>query len=124
VRAHICVEPRELLIAKFTSIINDLNKIDIKIKNEDQALLLLCSLSSSYKSFREAIYRCKSTVNVNEVKKYLLNKDKIDKKLMENLIVMILDKFSLQKRKVIIEVLRVIQNIRIWCATGVTKGAY
>jgi len=30
-------------------------------------------------------------------------------------------KFTFQKRKVIIEVSRVTQNIRIWCATGFTK---
>jgi len=43
----------------------------------------LCSLPSSYKSFREAIiYGAKSTIKVNEVKKHLLNKDKIDTHLM------------------------------------------
>jgi len=34
---------------------------------------------------------------------------------------MILGKFTFQKRKVIIEVPRVIQNTRIWCVTGVTR---
>ena len=49
------------------------------IEDEDRALLLLCYLPSSYKSFREAIiFVSKSTIKVNEVKKYLLNKDKID----------------------------------------------
>ena len=42
-------------IAEFSSIINDLDKIEIKIEDEDQALLLLCSLPSSYKTFRKAI---------------------------------------------------------------------
>ena len=70
-------------IAEFFSIINDLNKIEIKIENEDQALLLLCSLPSSYKSFRKAIiYSGKSTIKVNEVKEHLLNKDKINTQLM------------------------------------------
>ena len=64
---------------KIFSIINDLNKIEIKIEDEDQALLLLCSLPSSYKRFRETIiYGGKSTIKVNEVKEHLLNKDKID----------------------------------------------
>ena len=40
-------------IAKFSSIINDLDKIEVKIKDEDQAFLLLCFLPSSYKSFSE-----------------------------------------------------------------------
>ena len=36
-------------------------------------------LPYSYKSFREAIiYGGKSTINVNEVKEHLFNKDKID----------------------------------------------
>ena len=52
-------------IAEFFSIINDLNKIDVKIKDEDQVLLLLCSLPSSYKSFKEGIiYGGKSTIKV------------------------------------------------------------
>ena len=66
--------------AKFTSIISELDKIEVKIEDEDQTLLLLCLLPSSYKSFREAIiYGGKSTIKVNEVKEHLLNKDKIDK---------------------------------------------
>ena len=55
-------------VAEFFSIINDLDKIEVKIENENQALLLLCSLPSSYKSFREAItYGGKLTIKVNEV---------------------------------------------------------
>ena len=69
-------------IADFTSIINELDKIKIKIKYEDQVLLLMCSLPFSYKSFRKhIIYRCKSTIKVNEVKEHLLNIDKIGKQL-------------------------------------------
>ena len=67
-------------IVTFSSIINDLDKIEVKIEDEDQALLLLCSLSFSYKGFRKAIiiYGGKSTIKVNEVKEHLLNKDKTD----------------------------------------------
>ena len=69
-------------ITQFFSIINDLDKIEVKIEDENQALLLLCSLPSPYKSFREVIiYGGKSIIKVNEVKKHLLNKDKIDTKL-------------------------------------------
>ena len=69
-------------IAEFFSIINDLDKIEVKIEDENQELLLLCSLPSSYKSFREVIiYGGKSIIKVNEVKEHLLNKDKIDTQL-------------------------------------------
>ena len=65
-------------IVKFSSLINDLDKIEVKIEDEDQTPLLPCSLHSSYKSFREAIiYGDKSTIKVNEVKEHLLNKDKL-----------------------------------------------
>ena len=49
-------------IAEFFSIIIDLDKIEVKLEDEDQTLLLLCFLPSSYKSFKEAIiYGGKST---------------------------------------------------------------
>ena len=66
-------------ITEFFSIINDLDKIDVMIKDENQALQLLCFLPSSYKNFRGAIiYGDKSTIKVNEIKEHLLNKNKID----------------------------------------------
>jgi len=70
-------------ITEFFSINNNLDKIEVKIEDENQAILLLCSLPSSYKSFREAIiYGGKSTIKVNDVKEHMLNKDKIDTQLM------------------------------------------
>ena len=42
-------------IIEFSSIITDLGKIKVKIEDLDQEILLLCSLPSSYKSFREVI---------------------------------------------------------------------
>ena len=69
-------------IAEFFSIINDLDKIEVKIEDENQALLLLYSLPSLYKNFRKAIiYEGKSITKVNKVKEHLLNKDKIDTQL-------------------------------------------
>jgi len=51
-------------------------------KDKDHAFLLLCSLPSSYKNFKEAIiYEGKSAIKVNEVKEHLLKKDKIDNQL-------------------------------------------
>ena len=61
-RMHECT-PVKSYIAEFSSIINDLDKIEVKVEDE-----LLCYLPSSYKSFREAIiYGGKSTIKVNEV---------------------------------------------------------
>ena len=71
--------PINFHIAEFFFIINDLDKIEVKIEDKDQVLVLLCSLPSSYKRFREAIiYGGKSTIKVKE---HLLNKDKIDTQL-------------------------------------------
>ena len=65
-------------IIEFSSSINNLDKIEVKIEDE-----LLCYLPISYKSFREAIiYGGKSTIKVNVVKEHLLSKDKIDTQLI------------------------------------------
>ena len=80
-RMHECI-PIKSHITEFSSIINDIDKIEIKIGDGDRALLLLCSLPSSYKSFREVIiYGDKLIIKVNEVKEHLINKDKIDTQL-------------------------------------------
>ena len=85
--------PIESHIVEFFSIFNDLDKMEVKIEDED-ALLFMCSLPSSYKSFREAIiYGGNSTIKINEVKGRLLNKDKSDTQLRVSLITIISDKF-------------------------------
>jgi len=74
--------PIKFHIAEFFFIINNLDKIEVNIKYEDQTLLLLCSLPFSYKRFTEAIiYGGNSTIKVNQVKENLLNKNKIDNEL-------------------------------------------
>jgi len=75
--------PIKYHIVEFISIINELDKIEIKMEDQDQTLLLLCSLPSLYENFRKAIiYEGKSTVKVKEVKEHLLNKNKINKQLI------------------------------------------
>ena len=100
-------------IIEFSSIINDLDKIKIKIEDEDQILLLSCSLPSSYKSFKEAIiYRGKSTIKVTEFKEHLLNKDKIDTQLTDESHHDDSGQIHYLMEKRIMEVPQVTQNIR------------
>jgi gag-polypeptide of LTR copia-type len=48
--------------AKFTLILNDLDKLGVKVEDEDQVLLLLCSLSTSYKVFRDMMMSSKEKI--------------------------------------------------------------
>ena len=67
------------------------------------------------------MYGDKSTIKVNEVKEHLLKKDKIVTQWRVSLIMMSPRKFIIQKKKVMMEVLRVTQNIRIWSLTIITR---
>ncbi len=51
----------------FNALINDLNRMDVQISEEDQALLLLASLPDSYEHFVTTLMFGKSTLNFNEV---------------------------------------------------------
>ncbi|MFQ6622483.1 hypothetical protein Gotur_002903 [Gossypium turneri] len=42
-------------ISQFITLLNDLKNVEVHINDEDQAMLLLCSLPASYKSFRETL---------------------------------------------------------------------
>nr|CAD1835772.1 unnamed protein product [Ananas comosus var. bracteatus] len=59
---------------EFNSIIMDLRSIDVKIEEEDEALLLLCSLPPSYKNFRETFLFGRDTLCLDDVKSSLLSK--------------------------------------------------
>lgn len=52
----------------FNSIIMDLNNIDVKIDDEDQALIVLCSLPTSYENFVENILYGHEDITLDEVK--------------------------------------------------------
>ncbi|KAL5771153.1 hypothetical protein ACOSP7_015307 [Xanthoceras sorbifolium] len=65
-------------INEFEYLIMDLQNLDVKIDDEDQALLLLCLLSSSYRHFRETILYGKTTISLKDVKTALETKEKID----------------------------------------------
>ncbi|MFQ6641378.1 hypothetical protein Gotur_014790 [Gossypium turneri] len=42
-------------ISQIITLLNDLKNVDVQIDNKDQAMLLLCSLPFSYKSFKETL---------------------------------------------------------------------
>jgi 5'-3' exoribonuclease 2 len=66
-------------IDEFNSIISDLESIDVVINEVDAAIILLCSLSSSYSSFRERFLYEKDTVTVNDIKSALNSKNLVDR---------------------------------------------
>ncbi|MBA0881534.1 hypothetical protein Goshw_025530 [Gossypium schwendimanii] len=52
--------------------------VKVKINDENQAMLLLCSLPSSYKSFRETLIYGKNKISFEDVNGHLLSKDKLN----------------------------------------------
>ena len=66
---------------KFNLIIMDLENCDVGVEDEDQAILLLCRLPSSYKNFQEIMSIEKEMISVEEVKAALFLKEFIDKEL-------------------------------------------
>jgi len=65
----------------FLSIIMDLENMDVKIDEEDKAIVLLCSLPPSYSAFRDSISYGKSAITLEEVKSALFSKELMDKEL-------------------------------------------
>ena len=64
---------------EFNSILIDLESMDVKIEDEDKAILLVVSLPSSYKHFKEILlYSNKETLSFEDVKASLLSKEKFD----------------------------------------------
>ncbi|MBA0671882.1 hypothetical protein Goklo_029043 [Gossypium klotzschianum] len=77
-----CMNESELLrdrISKFITLFNDLKNIKVKFNDEDQAMLLLYFLPSSYKSFRETLIYGRDKLSFEDVKGHLLSKDKLNK---------------------------------------------
>ncbi|KAG8479124.1 hypothetical protein CXB51_029837 [Gossypium anomalum] len=79
-----CMNEGELLrdhISQFITLLNDLKNVEVHIDDEDQAMLLLCSLPPSYKSFRETLIYSRDKLSFEDVKGYLLSRDKLDNNL-------------------------------------------
>jgi len=68
-------------IAEFTSILNDLGKLDVKVEDEDQALLLLCSLPTQYKSLRDMMIYDREKISLEDVKGNLQAKLHLDNEI-------------------------------------------
>ncbi|MFQ6668910.1 hypothetical protein Gotur_034374 [Gossypium turneri] len=82
-----CMNECELLrdhISQFITLLNDLKNVKVKIDDEDQTMLLLCSLPSSYKSFRETLIYGKDKLSFEDVNGHFLNKDKLDNEFGSN----------------------------------------
>jgi gag-polypeptide of LTR copia-type len=68
-------------IVEFTSILNDFDMLGVKVEDEDQALLLLCSLSVSYKAFRDMMVYNKEKITLENVKSTLQAKLHLDNEI-------------------------------------------
>ncbi|GKE13525.1 retrovirus-related pol polyprotein from transposon TNT 1-94 [Tanacetum coccineum] len=59
----------------FNRIILDLQGVGVKVDDEDQALILLCSLPNSYENFVDTMMYGRTTIFVNDMKDALLSKE-------------------------------------------------
>ncbi|MFQ6646443.1 hypothetical protein Gotur_020484, partial [Gossypium turneri] len=69
-------------ISQFITLLNDLKNVEVKIGNEDQAMLLLCFLPYSYKSFKETLIYGRDKFLFKFVKGHFLSKGKLDNDLV------------------------------------------
>ncbi|MBA0660430.1 hypothetical protein Goklo_012447 [Gossypium klotzschianum] len=65
-------------ISQFITLLNDLKNVEVQIDDEDQTMLLLCSLPPSYKSFNETLIYGRDKLLFEDVKGHLLSRDKLD----------------------------------------------
>ncbi|MBA0670523.1 hypothetical protein Goklo_024295, partial [Gossypium klotzschianum] len=75
-----CMNECELLkdhISQFITLLNYLKNVEVQIDDEDQAMLLLCFLPPSYKSFRETLSYSRDKLSFEDVKGHLLSRDKL-----------------------------------------------
>ncbi|KAH1082386.1 hypothetical protein J1N35_022147 [Gossypium stocksii] len=68
-------------ISQFITLLNELKSVEVHIDDEDQAMLLLCSLPPSYKSFKETLIYGRDKLSFEDVKGHLLCRDKLDNEL-------------------------------------------
>ncbi|KAE8683204.1 hypothetical protein F3Y22_tig00111213pilonHSYRG00462 [Hibiscus syriacus] len=68
----------------FNQIISDLARLDVKIEDEDRAMILLCSLPPSYEHMVTTLTYGKETINVEEITAALLAHNQRKKNAGEN----------------------------------------
>jgi hypothetical protein len=61
----------------FKEIVSDLQSMEVKYDDEDLALLLLCSLPSSFANFRDTILYSRDELTLSEVYEALQQKEKM-----------------------------------------------
>ncbi|KAG8475541.1 hypothetical protein CXB51_032350 [Gossypium anomalum] len=64
-------------ISQFITLLNDLNNVEVHIDDEDQAMLLLCSLPPLYKSFRETLIYGRDKLSFEDVKAVESNEEDV-----------------------------------------------
>jgi len=63
-------------LAEFNKILDDLENIEVNLEDEDKVILLLCALTRSFESFKDAmLYGDEDTVTLEEVQAALRTKD-------------------------------------------------
>jgi hypothetical protein len=61
-------------LTKFKELVSDLESLEVKYDDEDLGLILLCSLPSSYDTFRDTIMYSRDTLSLSEVYEALYSK--------------------------------------------------
>ena len=62
-------------LTMFKDIITDLESMELKVEDEDLALILLCSLTSSYRNFVETLLYSREKISLEEVYEALYSKE-------------------------------------------------
>ena len=75
----------KLHLDEFYSIVLDLQNIDVSLDDEDLAILLLCSLTPSFKHFRETLLYGRDTLCSEDIRKALTQKDFMDSQFEQKL---------------------------------------